>query len=75
LLSHCSEEGALDDIVENVLVFFGPKHKSKPDVKTSVVGEKVGKLLVAALSKFKNIRNGKPFKISLENSINGMINI
>ena len=62
------EEGALDDVVEEVLSGFGPNLK-KPDSSSSFVGTKVGSLIVGALSKFKSIGNGKPLEVTMEQAI------
>ena len=62
------EEGALDDVVEEVLSGFWPNLK-KPDSSSSFVGTKVGSLIVGALSKFKSIGNGRPLEVTMEQAI------
>ena len=68
-----TEEGGLDDVVEEVLSGFGPNLR-KRDSSGSYVGTKVGSLIVSALSKFKNIGNGKPLEVTLEQAIMKSIN-
>ena len=68
-----TEEGGLDDVVEEVLSGFGPNLK-KRDSSSSFVGTKVGGLIVSALSKFKNMGNGKPLEVTMEQAIMKSIN-
>lgn len=69
-----TEEGGLDDVVEKILSGFGPNLKQKPDEKTSFVGNRVGELVVQAMSKFKNMGNGRPLEVTLEEAIRKSIN-
>ena len=69
-----TEEGGLDDVVEKILSGFGPNLKQKSDEKSSFVGDKVGQLIVQALSKFKNMGNGRPLEVTLEEAIQKSIN-
>lgn len=69
-----TEEGGLDDVVEEVLSGFGPNLKAKRDSSSSFVGTKVGGLIVSALSKFKNMGNGKPLEVTMEQAIMKSIN-
>ena len=69
-----TEEGGLDDVVEKILSGFGPNLKEKSAEKSSFVGDKVGELVVQALSRFKNMGNGRPLEVTLEEAIQKSIN-
>ena len=69
-----TEEGGLDDVVEEVLSGFGPNLRQKRDASGSFVGTKVGGLIVSALSKFKDMGNGKPLEVTMEQAIMKSIN-
>ena len=68
------EEGPLDDVVERILSGFGPHEYLKStqnnnNKRVSCMGDKVGQLIVKALSKFQNIGNGNPIEIKLKETI------
>lgn len=70
-----TEHGALDDVVEQILSGFGPNIKKRTNRRASLVGNKVGDLVVLALDKYKNMGNGRPLCVPLRAAVEKGISI
>ena len=72
-----AEAGSLDDIVENVIMGFGPteyyeQHKEEvkeSKAKESWVGNALGKQLSKALGKFVKMGHNKPYELDMTDSM------
>ncbi|CAB9511803.1 expressed unknown protein [Seminavis robusta] len=70
-----AEEGSLDEVVENVLMAFGPSEykeeaeKDKKKTKDSWVGNALGKQIRKLLDKFVGLNENKPYELDMTESI------
>lgn len=70
-----TEQGStLDDMVERILMGFGPIQEHKRS-HTSLIGDGMGKMLSSALGTFLKMGNGRPLELDVQEQIQSTIDL